>query len=79
MEYTFQYNDTKEREQIISGNSEKYLIYDRRLNEGNFLVFVDKRPIEEQLTELKEKLALQDTVIEELMFSVIPNLTGGGI
>lgn len=28
---------------------------------------------------LKEKVALQDTVIEELMFNIIPELTGGGI
>lgn len=28
---------------------------------------------------LKEKVALQETVIEELMFTIIPELTGGGM
>lgn len=39
-------------------------------------------PVELQPTEinlLKEKIESQDKVIEELMFNIIPKITGGGI
>lgn len=32
-----------------------------------------------EIEMLQEKVAMQDQVIEELMFSIIPELTGGGM
>nr|WP_246439600.1 hypothetical protein [Bacillus benzoevorans] len=38
---------------------------------------VFQAPLSEQVNDLKQKLDIQDAVIEDLMFNIIPSLTGG--
>lgn len=40
---------------------------------------VFRKPLSEEIEEIKNRLMLQDTVMEELMFGLIPEITGGGI
>ena len=40
---------------------------------------VPSKPLSVEIKELKQKTKLQDATIEELMFVIIPELTGGGI
>lgn len=79
MEYIFEYFSKDERQLLIESNSHKYLIKEKNIREGNFLIFTDVKPIEIELEELRNKVATQDTVMEELMFTILPELTGGGI
>lgn len=54
MEYVFQYDTEEERTRLLGGNSEKYLIIEKNITEGNFLVFTDIKPTEIEILELTE-------------------------
>lgn len=61
MIYKFEYRNDTERQEIIEVHSEKYLIEEQNITEGNFLIFTDEFPlpsVEVQIDELK-----QDTLI----------------
>ena len=51
---TFQYQNNKERENILKVNGDKYLIAEKNIREGDFLVFSSTKPIEVKLNELTE-------------------------
>lgn len=53
MKYAFEYTTEQERENIINSNTDKYLIEEKNIREGNFLVFTDVKPLEVEITELK--------------------------
>ncbi|OLN21911.1 hypothetical protein BTO30_12495 [Domibacillus antri] len=83
-----QFETEEEKQQIIFNKSAMFLIEEQRLFEGNFLIFSDVSPEKEvvyvnlpaeELEAIKIMAAQQETVIEELMFIIIPELTGGGI
>lgn len=54
-----------------------YLGFDESSNQ--FVVVYEERPLtnDEKLFLLQEKTAQQDAVIEELLFNIIPEITGG--
>lgn len=53
MLFKFQYSNTEERENIISQNKEKILLEEQNVKEGDFLIFSDIKPIENQLQDIK--------------------------
>lgn len=52
MDYKYQYKDDTERQSILNKNKNKYLIEEQNITEGNFLIFSDIKPLENQLQEL---------------------------
>ncbi|KQY91634.1 hypothetical protein ASD24_23150 [Paenibacillus sp. Root52] len=44
MNYVFQFNSSDERDNLIIEHDDKFLIEERNITEGNFLVFSDERP-----------------------------------
>ena len=54
MIYTFEYTNGEVRESIIQSNKDKYLIEERNIMTGNFLVFSDVKPLEIELSEVKD-------------------------
>lgn len=58
MKYIFNYNNDEERQGIILSNSDKFLIEEQNITEGNFLIFTDVKPIEQELMELQQKIKL---------------------
>lgn len=45
MNYKFQYQNDAQRNDLIARNSDKFLIEEQNIIEGNFLVFTDEAPI----------------------------------
>jgi hypothetical protein len=48
-----QYSDLVERQLKIDENKDKMLIEEQNITEGNFLIFTDIKPIENQLNDIK--------------------------
>lgn len=67
MVYTFEYRDDVERDKIIAANSAKYLIEEQNIKEGNFLIFTDVKPIENEVQEIKQYMADTNAMVLELM------------
>ncbi|EHQ92123.1 hypothetical protein [Desulfosporosinus youngiae] len=80
-------DETTELGQLLAEKIKKHAPYfEFVLNENRELIDIipTERPPQPppeptELEILQKKVAMQDTVIEELMFSIIPQLTGGGI
>lgn len=53
MIYKYEYTTQEERTSILESNQDKYLIEEKNIREGNFLVFTDVKPLEVEITELK--------------------------
>lgn len=51
--YKFQYQNEEDRTNILANNTDKILIEEHNLFEGNFLIFTDTPRIEEQIIALK--------------------------
>ena len=49
-----QYLNLIERQSIIDANTTKTLIEEDNITEGNFLIFTDIKPLENQLIELND-------------------------
>ncbi|MEK6452625.1 hypothetical protein [Caldifermentibacillus hisashii] len=63
MNLRIQYTDETEKQNIINANSDKILIEEQNITEGNFLIFSDVKPIEEQVKQLQQdNLILMDAV-----------------
>lgn len=56
MKFTFEYETQEERRNIINSNLEKYLVEEKNIREGNFLIFTDIKPLELEVQELKETM-----------------------
>lgn len=65
MKYTFSFVTDKEKNYIIEQNMDKRLIEIKYLTEGNFLVFIDEKPIELRISELENAQKQQDQAMLE--------------
>lgn len=74
MKYTFRYNNEIEKEEIMNINTDKILIEEQNISEGNYLIFSDnpsedsKRVIniivpEHELIDLKNRTSEVESVI----------------
>ena len=52
MDTKIQFTDYADRQVKINDNTDKILIQEQNLIEGNFLIFSDVKPLEMQLTDL---------------------------
>lgn len=52
MNYKFQYTTQDEKTAILNNNKDKILIEEQNITEGNFLIFSDVKPLENQLNDL---------------------------
>ncbi|MEY8001215.1 hypothetical protein AB8U03_13620 [Clostridium sp. Mt-5] len=52
MNYKFQYQNDTDRTTILNNNKDKILIEEQNITEGNFLIFSDVKPLENQLNDL---------------------------
>lgn len=67
MERIFEYGDLSEREAIIQNNSDGYLVAERNIKDGNFLVFTTSKPVSVEIEELKERQKATDMAVLQLM------------
>ena len=58
-----QYTDLVSRKTILDANTDKYLVEEQNITEGNFLIFTDAKPLENQLVDLSDnQLVLMDVL-----------------
>ena len=63
MIFKIQYTDTVDRQEKIDANTDKTLIEEQNITEGNFLIFSDVKPIENQLTDAQDnQLTIMDAI-----------------
>ncbi len=65
-----QYTDVIDRQSKIDANVDKTLIEEQNITEGNFLIFSDVKPVEQQLAEANDNQLTIMTAIADL-YSVI--------
>ena len=53
---TIEYANKEERDFILQQYKDKYLIAEKNIKEGNFLIFTDVKPIEISITELNQDI-----------------------
>ena len=53
MKFKYEYFNDEDRQSVIVKNSDKYIIEEQNITEGNFLIFTDVKPIEIEVKELK--------------------------
>lgn len=70
-----QYIDSIDRQNKIDSNKDKILIEEQNIIEGNFLIFSDVKPLENQLIELQEN---QQTIKDGMadMYMLIASIPG---
>lgn len=76
MEVTVQYSDESERQILMSEHFDKYLIAERNIKEGNFLIFSLEKPFGVQLEELKTQNEALGLTVDSILTDVIPSLFG---
>lgn len=79
MLYKYQYQDTQEREGLISTHANLFLTEEQNITEGNFLVFSDvllgePTPVEVQLAELKE----DNLILIDIMLTTYEDMLAKG-
>lgn len=71
MLFKIQYETALERDGIVAQNSDKYLLEEQNITEGNFLIFSDIPTTDTQLMQIKEdNLILMDvlaTMYEDML------------
>ena len=78
MELTFEYITSSDRDIILNENKENYLIAEKNIREGNFLVFTTIKPIVVELNELKNKSNMLEQQLQ-ITQEVIDFLLMGGM
>lgn len=74
MNYKFQYTTNDERATILNNNKDKILIEEQNITEGNFLIFSDVKPIENQISELQDNQLILMNAIADL-YAALPTST----
>lgn len=70
MTYKFEYTDETSRQSIIEANSDKVLKEDQIITDGNFLIFDDTKPIEQELSELNDNQLTIMSAIADLYTTI---------
>lgn len=66
-----QYTDQADRQLKIDANANKILIEEQNLFDGNFLIFTDIKPLENQIADMQDN---QLTIMEAIadLYSALP-------
>jgi hypothetical protein len=79
MKYKFEYSNNTERENIVNGNSNLYLIEEQNITEGNFLIYSDV-PIEPETEVIYMNVPQEDfDSIKQQNAQMILALVQGGL
>ncbi len=62
MLFKFEYLTSDERNGIIANNSDKYLVEEQNILEGNFLIFSDVAP------EIENTFAIEEQILSETQY-----------
>ena len=75
MQYKIQYTDSTDRQTKIDSNKDKILIEEQNyLNEENYLIFSDIKPLENQVKELQDnQLTLMNAIAD--LYAALPTST----
>lgn len=76
MLYKVEYQNETDRKALLSLHSDKYLVEDQIVDEGNFLFFTDEKPLSVQIEEVKVKNDELSMTVDSILLDVIPNLFG---
>ncbi|WP_353853162.1 hypothetical protein [Dehalobacter restrictus] len=63
MDLIFQYSSEDERQSLLTQNSGLYLIEEKNIKDGNFLIFSDVQRIEDRLASIEDT---QDLILLKL-------------
>lgn len=74
MNYKFQYTTDEEKTTILNNNKDKILIEEQNITEGNFLIFSDVKPVENQISELQDNQLILMNAIADL-YAALPTST----
>lgn len=77
MKFIYQYQTDAERQDIIEKNTEKVLIEERNILEGNYLIFVDITEVDLLIQLVNENERLKKSQAEQ--DEIIMNLVLGGV
>lgn len=71
MLYKYSFSNDSEKEQLIQANSDKFLIEEQNITEGNFLVFSDEPPQENiiYINVPKEEFDLMKQALDDLILN----------
>ncbi len=75
---TVEFNTEQEKEEIINQNLDKYLIEEKYLLSGNFLIFTNAPTLENKISileaeneTLKQELSITQDAVNELIFNFL--------
>lgn len=70
-----EYDTEQARQNIIADNANLILIEEQNITEGNFLIFTDEKPLENQIADLQDN---QQTIKDGMadMFIAISSIPG---
>ncbi|PRR85945.1 hypothetical protein [Clostridium luticellarii] len=74
MNYKFEYKTDEEKTNILNQNKDKVLIEEQNLFTGNFLIFSDVKPLENQISELQDNQLILMNAIADL-YAALPTST----
>ncbi|MDW0112969.1 hypothetical protein QT711_07210 [Sporosarcina saromensis] len=60
MKITLEYKNADEKQTLLAEHSDKYLVEEKNLFEGKFLVFTDIKPVEIEIIELKQEIRISN-------------------
>ena len=78
MNFKFQYKNETDRNEIIEKNSDKYLIEEQNLFEGNFLVFSDIKPLEFIVEEMDKNQRHDSLITFEALATIYEEVMSKG-
>jgi hypothetical protein len=74
MNYKIEYTDLTDRQAKVEANKDKILIEEQNIIEGNFLIFTDVKPLENQIADLQEnQLTIMNAIAD--LYSALPTST----
>ncbi|WP_373845283.1 hypothetical protein [Clostridium sp.] len=74
MTYTCEYTTQEGRTNILAQHKDKILIEEKNIKEGNFLIFSDVKPLENQVADLQQNQLIIMNAIADL-YSALPSST----
>lgn len=64
MFYQFEYSDEAERFALLEAHADKYIVEERNITEGNFLVFTDVQPFHLEVKGRLESLEQEKMILQ---------------
>lgn len=72
MKYKFEFRDEESKSQLITEHSDKMLIEEQNITEGNFLIFEDSTSVSVEIDTLKSQLQTTQDAVDFLLLNQMP-------